>query len=205
MITIRNLHFSWPASEFELRIPALDIAAGSSAAITGPSGSGKTTLLNIIAGILPAIGGSVKVGDTDLAQLPREFHRIDRAGPDARDHDVEFTGPLQSLDGLGSVRYASEIGYLAEVEILELAEQRILDLAFFGKDERVVEARDQEDPLDAIQHDVLKTAEVRFRRCVPDSTRVDCHGIIEPLCARAHQTCLVSTGQRIPAWGYTTP
>jgi putative ABC transport system ATP-binding protein len=83
MITIRDLHFSWPASEFQLRIPALDVATGSSVAITGPSGSGKTTLLEIIAGILPATGGSVKVGDTDLTHLSdgrRRTFRLKRIG-----------------------------------------------------------------------------------------------------------------------------
>ena len=78
MITIRDLHFFWPASNFEMRIPSLDISTGSSSAVTGPSGSGKTTLLNIISGIQPVDSGSVNVGDTELAHLSDSHRRAFR-------------------------------------------------------------------------------------------------------------------------------
>jgi len=78
MITIRDLQFSWPASEFSLQIPSLNVASGSAIAITGPSGSGKTTLLNIIAGIQPAISGSVRIKDTELIQMPDRQRRAFR-------------------------------------------------------------------------------------------------------------------------------
>ncbi len=69
MVTIRDLHFSWQASDFHLHLPHLEIPAGTSVAVTGSSGAGKTTLLNIIAGILVADSGSVNVGDTNLSDL----------------------------------------------------------------------------------------------------------------------------------------
>jgi len=69
MVTIQDLYFSWPASDFHLRVPHLQIPAGTSVAVTGSSGAGKTTLLNIIAGILPANSGTVTVGDTNLIGL----------------------------------------------------------------------------------------------------------------------------------------
>ncbi len=78
MITIRDLQFSWPVSEFNLRIPSLEIASRTSVAVTGPSGSGKTTLLDIIAGILPAGDGSVTVGNTELARLSESHRRAFR-------------------------------------------------------------------------------------------------------------------------------
>ena len=77
MITIRDLQFSWPATEFRLQIPSLDVTSGSAVAITGPSGSGKTTLLNIIAGIQPAISGSVRIHNAELIQMPDSERRTD--------------------------------------------------------------------------------------------------------------------------------
>jgi putative ABC transport system ATP-binding protein len=78
MITIRDLQFSWPASEFSLQIPSLDVTSGSAVAITGPSGSGKTTLLNIIAGIQQGLSGSVKIKDAELIQMPDSQRRAFR-------------------------------------------------------------------------------------------------------------------------------
>ncbi|MGV6876598.1 ABC transporter ATP-binding protein [Pseudochelatococcus sp. B33] len=57
-----------------LEAPVLDIAElaiepGETVAVTGPSGSGKTTLINVITGLEKPAGGSVRWGDTDLAQL----------------------------------------------------------------------------------------------------------------------------------------
>ena len=49
----------------------VDIASGSTTAITGTSGSGKTTLLSVLGGLDRPHGGSVVVGDTDLALLDR--------------------------------------------------------------------------------------------------------------------------------------
>jgi NitT/TauT family transport system ATP-binding protein len=47
----------------------LSIDAGAFVAIVGPSGCGKSTLLNIIAGLLPATGGTVRVAGASLTGL----------------------------------------------------------------------------------------------------------------------------------------
>jgi len=78
MISIRDLQFTWPAGEFCLRIPSLDVTAESAVAITGPSGSGKTTLLNLIAGIHPVTTGSIQVADTGITQLSDRGRRTFR-------------------------------------------------------------------------------------------------------------------------------
>ncbi|PTW41668.1 MULTISPECIES: ABC transporter ATP-binding protein [Rhodovulum] len=53
-----------------LRIPELDIPAGSRVAVTGPSGSGKSTLVNIVTGLAPPGTGRVLWDGTDIAELP---------------------------------------------------------------------------------------------------------------------------------------
>jgi putative ABC transport system ATP-binding protein len=47
----------------------LDVRLGDFVALMGPSGSGKSTLLNLIAGIDKPSGGTIKVGDVDIARL----------------------------------------------------------------------------------------------------------------------------------------
>jgi NitT/TauT family transport system ATP-binding protein len=50
---------------------SLTIEAGTFTAIVGPSGCGKSTLLNMVAGLLPASGGTIRVGGEPLHGLNR--------------------------------------------------------------------------------------------------------------------------------------
>ncbi len=49
---------------------SLDIPEGCFFTLLGPSGCGKTTLLRTIAGFVPAAGGSLRFGGTDVTRLP---------------------------------------------------------------------------------------------------------------------------------------
>jgi len=72
-ITGRGLTRNYPAGERSLTAldqVELDIAAGSLVAITGPSGSGKSTLLHVIGGMDILTSGTLRVGDTQLDELP---------------------------------------------------------------------------------------------------------------------------------------
>jgi putative ABC transport system ATP-binding protein len=55
-----------------LREVSLDLAAGSSLAVTGPSGSGKTTLLGLCAGLDRATSGNVVLAGQSLAGLDED-------------------------------------------------------------------------------------------------------------------------------------
>lgn len=69
MISIDDLRFTYPRSDFELRINDLQIAAGEKVAIVGPSGSGKTTLLNLISGIAVPDTGAITVNGQQVGSM----------------------------------------------------------------------------------------------------------------------------------------
>jgi ABC-type lipoprotein export system ATPase subunit len=69
MITISDLEFRFPRSDFRLAVPSLKIAVAERVAIVGPSGSGKTTLLHLICGILSPARGTIRVGGREMNAL----------------------------------------------------------------------------------------------------------------------------------------
>jgi len=69
MISLSNLTFSYPHSEFQLSVPEFAVSSGEKIAVVGPSGSGKTTLLNLLAGILTPDQGKVQIGEVDVSEL----------------------------------------------------------------------------------------------------------------------------------------
>jgi len=69
MIDIDGLAFTYPHSDFRLRVPELTVNDGGRVALVGPSGSGKTTLLNLIAGVVSPGAGRVTVHGVDVTAL----------------------------------------------------------------------------------------------------------------------------------------
>jgi putative ABC transport system ATP-binding protein len=83
LISIVDLGFRFPQSDFQLAVSALDIADGERVAIVGPSGSGKTTLLYLIAGILVPTRGTIHVENQPVGSLgdaARRALRVTRIG-----------------------------------------------------------------------------------------------------------------------------
>lgn len=100
----------------------LMIPAGEFHALLGPNGAGKTTTLRIVAGLLKADSGSVKIFDHDISTAPNEAKRIMAFLPD----DPMLYGKLNSLEylefvaGLWSI--APDVAIKRAQELLEWLE-----------------------------------------------------------------------------------
>ena len=84
VIDIQGLEYRWQAAgETVLSIDRLQVAGGEHVFIEGPSGSGKSTLLSLLAGVVTAQVGSVRVLDNALERLgsvQRDHLRADHVG-----------------------------------------------------------------------------------------------------------------------------
>ena len=84
MIHLSGLRYRWPsASADTLAIDHLTVDNGQAVFLHGPSGCGKSTLLGLLAGVLLARPGQVKVLGHDWAMLPagrRDGQRADQVG-----------------------------------------------------------------------------------------------------------------------------
>ncbi|MGV3709839.1 MAG: ATP-binding cassette domain-containing protein, partial [Gemmatimonas sp.] len=68
-VELDKLRFAYGTGPNVLSIDALRIARGETVFLHGSSGSGKTTLLGLLAGVLRATSGSVKVLGKDFTEM----------------------------------------------------------------------------------------------------------------------------------------
>jgi ABC-2 type transport system ATP-binding protein len=95
----------------------LSVAAGEFYALLGPNGAGKTTTLRLVAGLLPADSGDIRVFGIDARRRPIEAKRIVAWLPDEPMlYDkldpleyLEFVAGLWSVDGKRAERLAGEL------------------------------------------------------------------------------------------------
>lgn len=84
MIELRDVRFAWPGTSRDcLAVDALAVAAGETLFLHGPSGCGKSTLLSLMAGVLTAREGTVRLAGrawTDLPGHARDAWRAEHVG-----------------------------------------------------------------------------------------------------------------------------
>jgi putative ABC transport system ATP-binding protein len=82
LVEVASLLYRWPSTTSPcLDIETFGIDAGERVFLFGPSGSGKSTLLALLAGVMTAERGSVRVLGTELSSLSgRDRFRVDHVG-----------------------------------------------------------------------------------------------------------------------------
>ncbi len=95
----------------------LSIVAGEFYALLGPNGAGKTTTLRLVAGLLPADDGEIRIFGIDARRHPIEAKRVVAWLPDepmlydkldALEY-LEFVARLWSVEGRRAKRLAEEL------------------------------------------------------------------------------------------------
>lgn len=75
-LKLENITAGYVANHPVIRDVSLEVTRGKILSVLGPSGSGKSTLLRVVAGLHPALSGSVSLDGRDVTRLPAEKRRI---------------------------------------------------------------------------------------------------------------------------------
>ena len=71
-VTLRDVHFSYDGKTEVIKGVSLEIQPGQTVAFVGPSGGGKSTLANLVCRFFDVQSGSVRVGEADVRDIPKE-------------------------------------------------------------------------------------------------------------------------------------
>ena len=71
-VELNDVHFSYDGKNEVIRGVSMNIGAGQTVALVGPSGGGKSTLAGLIARFFDVKSGRIKVGGSDIREIPKE-------------------------------------------------------------------------------------------------------------------------------------
>ena len=71
-VSLKDMHFSYDGKTDVIKGVSLKIQPGQTVAFVGPSGGGKSTLANLICRFFDVQSGSVRVGEADVRDIPKE-------------------------------------------------------------------------------------------------------------------------------------
>ena len=75
-ISLEHVEKVYPNGYVAARDLSLEVADGELLVLVGPSGSGKSTILRLMAGLESVTGGSIRIGERDVTDLPPQQRDI---------------------------------------------------------------------------------------------------------------------------------
>ena len=107
----RDLHVSFASAVRDVDVD-LEVGAGRTAALIGPNGSGKSTVCEVVAGLLDADGGRVRLGER-LLDGPGGFVPAGRRGVALLSQSPGVFGRMSALDNVAFGPRCRRIGVRA--------------------------------------------------------------------------------------------
>ncbi len=104
-------------------VPSFSLGEKEQVALSGESGSGKTTFLNLIAGIIRADSGSIRIGETELTSL-KESKR-DRVRASEIGYIFQTFNLLQGFTCLENVLLGMSFGAKADRDVAKKLLERV--------------------------------------------------------------------------------
>lgn len=137
-ITTNNLAVGYGTHVVQ-RDLTFSLQAGETVALLGPNGVGKTTLLRTLAGLLPALGGSIApaLNEKNMALVLTE--RIDM--PHATVYDVVATGRYPYTSFLGTLTTEDEQAVQRAIAAVGCQSDGLFDALSDGEKQRVLIAK----------------------------------------------------------------
>lgn len=128
MITVENLHFTYPGGKSEaVKGISFEISKGEILGFLGPSGAGKSTTQKILIGLLKGYEGRVSVMGREIHDWGQDYYERVGVGFELPNHYLKLTG-LENLRYFASLytgQTADPIKLLAQLGLEDAADMRV--------------------------------------------------------------------------------
>lgn len=133
MISVDNLHFTYPSAQQEtLKGMSFSADKGEIFGFLGPSGAGKSTAQKILTGILKGYKGSVKVLGGEVRSKKRDYYERIGVAMEVPNLYGKFTA-LENLQYFASLYEAECEDAVKLMERLELAQDKDIRVSDYSK------------------------------------------------------------------------
>jgi ATP-binding cassette subfamily B protein len=110
-VQVESLEFTFPAEDrAALQRISLDVAGGRVVAIVGPTGAGKSTLIELVAGLIPADSGTLRIGPGPRAIVFQEAFLFSGTIR----HNIALGEPIGDDEIWHALRLAMADGFVAD-------------------------------------------------------------------------------------------
>jgi fluoroquinolone transport system ATP-binding protein len=133
MISVDNLHFTYPSAQQEtLKGMSFSAEKGEIFGFLGPSGAGKSTAQKILTGILKGYSGSVKVFGSEVRAKKRDYYERIGVAMEVPNLYGKFTA-LENLYYFASLYQARSEDAVKLMERLELSQDKDVRVSGYSK------------------------------------------------------------------------